>query len=157
MLDSAKAATPQPQPQAGKVDVAPVVLADIQARVEAGKQKYGTLLQTNNGRLALWDLYQELIDACMYIRQRILEEEQWHESNGLIISLDNGENVARTDAVAAYNCWLDRHGKFYASQSYVYADLLMSIDAAVGALRNGRLAVINATDIDRLKEKLGIE
>lgn len=75
MLDS-KAATPQPMPQTGKVAVAPVVIADIEARVEAGRQKYGTLLETHNGRSALWDLYQELIDACMYARQRILEEEK---------------------------------------------------------------------------------
>lgn len=56
MLDSAMAAMPQPQPKPGNVDVAPVVISDIEARVAAGKQKYGTLLQTNNGRNALWDM-----------------------------------------------------------------------------------------------------
>ena len=72
MLDS-KAAVPQPPPVAGKIDVAPVVIADIEARMKAGKEKYGTLLQTHNGRDALWDAYQEAMDLCMYLRQMILE------------------------------------------------------------------------------------
>lgn len=70
-----QASTPQPAPIPGNVDVYPLVISDILARVEAGKLKYGTTLQTNNGRAALWDLYQELIDACMYIRQAIAEQE----------------------------------------------------------------------------------
>ena len=53
MLDS-KASKPQPPPVAGKIDVAPVVIADIEARMRAG------LLQTHNGRSALWDLYDQL-------------------------------------------------------------------------------------------------
>lgn len=73
MLDSA--ATPQPSPQPGKTEVYTVVINDILARVEAGKAKYGTTLQTHNGRSALWDLYQELIDACKDVRQAILEQE----------------------------------------------------------------------------------
>ena len=38
MLDS-KASTPQPPPIAGKIDVAPVVIADIEARVAAGERE----------------------------------------------------------------------------------------------------------------------
>lgn len=67
------AAIPQPPPEPGRVDVADVVIEDIQARVEAGLLKYGTKLQTFNGRDARWDLYQELIDAVMYLRQEMLE------------------------------------------------------------------------------------
>jgi len=51
------------------------VLADIQARVEAGEAKYGTKLMTHNGRDPLWDAYQEAIDLVMYLRQAILERE----------------------------------------------------------------------------------
>lgn len=65
----------EPLPQTGKTDVALVVLADIQARIEAGEKKYGCHLQTHNGRNALWDAYQEAIDLVMYLRQRILEDE----------------------------------------------------------------------------------
>ena len=37
---------------------------------------YGTGLQTFNGRDALIDLYQELMDAVMYLRQLIAEEDR---------------------------------------------------------------------------------
>lgn len=70
-----KASKPQKEPTKGKTPVAEYVLADIEARVKLGKKRYGTLLHTNNGRSALWDLYQELLDAVMYCRQEILERE----------------------------------------------------------------------------------
>jgi hypothetical protein len=65
----------QPDPQPGQTVVVDVVLADIRERAETGKRKYGTYLETNNKRSATWDLYQELVDAVMYIRQELLEEE----------------------------------------------------------------------------------
>jgi len=68
------AATPQPDPAGeGKV-VVDYVLEDIRARAEMGREKYGTYLRIHNGRDALLNLYQELIDAIMYLRQRLLEE-----------------------------------------------------------------------------------
>lgn len=63
----------QPNPQPGQQNVADYVLADIRERVEAGERKYGTRLQTFNGRDALWDAYQEALDLVMYLRQAILE------------------------------------------------------------------------------------
>lgn len=42
---------------------------DLQARAEMGKKKYGERLRAFNGRNALLDLYQELLDACNYSRQ----------------------------------------------------------------------------------------
>lgn len=65
----------QPPPKPGREVVADYVLADIQARVEAGEAKYGTKLMTHNGRDPLWDAYQEAIDLVMYLRQAILERE----------------------------------------------------------------------------------
>ena len=70
-----KAATHQPPPKPGQQNVGEIVLADIQARIEVGEKKYGTLLQTNNGRDALWDAYQEALDLVMYLRQAILERD----------------------------------------------------------------------------------
>jgi hypothetical protein len=52
-----------------------MVIADIVKRKQLGIETYGTVLQANNGRDALRDLYEELLDATMYIRQ-ILEERQ---------------------------------------------------------------------------------
>jgi hypothetical protein len=66
----------EPAPQGGQVDVADYVLADIQDRIEMGCKKYGTKLQTFNGRNALWDAYQEALDLVMYLRQAILETEE---------------------------------------------------------------------------------
>jgi hypothetical protein len=48
-----------------------LVLADIEARKQLGIKKYGTALQAGNGRDMLQDLYEELLDACIYIRGEI--------------------------------------------------------------------------------------
>jgi len=53
-----------------------LVIKDIGDRVNVGKKAYGTPLQPFNGRSALVDLYQELIDASFYIRQKIEEDDQ---------------------------------------------------------------------------------
>ena len=74
MLDS-NAATPQPAPHSGKLNVIDYVLADMAERAAAGVRKYGMPLQTDNGRDALWDAYQEAMDLCMYLRQAILERD----------------------------------------------------------------------------------
>lgn len=58
-----------------RVQVLPLVEADLRQRIAKGAQEYGEPLTTQNGRDALWDLYEELMDACMYIRQ-LIEERQ---------------------------------------------------------------------------------
>lgn len=52
-----------------------VLGADLEARAKLGVERYGTLLMTHNGRDALADLYQELLDALMYLGQYMLETE----------------------------------------------------------------------------------
>lgn len=71
------AATPQPKPitEDGSTLVLPHVLADLQARADWGLAKYQTYLHTHNGRDALVDLYQELLDAVMYVKQALLERQ----------------------------------------------------------------------------------
>lgn len=56
-------------------DIADLVCEDVQARKQVGIKTYGKPLRANNGRPALWDLYAELLDACHYARQKILEQE----------------------------------------------------------------------------------
>jgi hypothetical protein len=46
-----------------------LVVEALKARAEMGKAKYGTYLRARNGRNALNDLYQELLDAIMYSEQ----------------------------------------------------------------------------------------
>jgi hypothetical protein len=56
------------------------VLDDMRDRNEEGRRKYGTPLQCFNGRNALVDLYQELLDAAVYTRQELEENEQEERS-----------------------------------------------------------------------------
>lgn len=54
--------------------IAETVAADLRYRAELGRRKYGTYLTTNNGRDALIDLYEELIDALVYATQYNMQE-----------------------------------------------------------------------------------
>jgi hypothetical protein len=67
-------ATEQPTPiQNQKPAVWDLVIKDMTDRDQWGRSKYGTPLQPFNGRDALVDLYQELLDAVVYCRQ-VIEE-----------------------------------------------------------------------------------
>lgn len=50
-----------------------MVRADLETREQLGRERYGTALQPNNGRDALRDLYEELLDAACYARQALEE------------------------------------------------------------------------------------
>lgn len=52
-----------------------LVIADIENRKALGIERYGTVLQPNNGRDTLQDIYDELLDAACYIRQ-LMEERK---------------------------------------------------------------------------------
>lgn len=69
----AKAAKPEPMPKTGRFEVLPAVIADLNARSIMGKEKYGTVLKTDNGRNALMDAYQESLDLAMYLKQELME------------------------------------------------------------------------------------
>jgi hypothetical protein len=73
-VDSAELLSEQaaPVPNAEQ-SVQEMVLDDIRARMQVGLERYGTLLQPGNGRDALRDLYEELLDAACYARQAIAE------------------------------------------------------------------------------------
>ena len=62
-------------PHIGTTRVLDYVLADLKSRAEMGKQKYGHYLETDNGRNALQDAYEEALDMCMYLKQKLLEDE----------------------------------------------------------------------------------
>jgi hypothetical protein len=52
-----------------------LVIADMQARDSVGRQRYGTRLQPHNGRDALRDAYEEVLDLAVYLRQEIEERK----------------------------------------------------------------------------------
>lgn len=70
------AAIEQPAPVGEGRVVLDAVVSDLQERAIMGKEKYGTFLRTNNGRNALLDAYQEALDLVMYLKQRLMEDEQ---------------------------------------------------------------------------------
>lgn len=65
----------QPPPEPGDKVVLFAVLADLQSRAEEGKRRYGTYLETHNGRDALQDAYEEALDLAMYLKQAIMERD----------------------------------------------------------------------------------
>ena len=52
-----------------------LVIKDIQERDANGLKKYGTRLQAFNGRNALIDSYQEVLDLIVYFRQSVEERD----------------------------------------------------------------------------------
>lgn len=71
---TAPAEQPMPVPS-DRPSVQGMVIADLETRLQVGIQRYGTPLQAFNGRDALRDLYEELLDACCYTRQLIAERD----------------------------------------------------------------------------------
>lgn len=57
-------------------DIQSQVIADIAQRRKVGISRYGTALQPHNGRDALLDLYEELLDGVMYVKQVMVERDQ---------------------------------------------------------------------------------
>jgi hypothetical protein len=63
---------PPPIPNEGR-PIIDMVMEDLVDRKRIGIERYGTPLQAHNGRDMLVDLYQELMDAVIYIRG-VIEE-----------------------------------------------------------------------------------
>ena len=61
----------QPPPKKGGQTILPLVIEDLQKRAAEGQKRYGTMLQSENGRDALVDAYEEALDLCMYLRQEL--------------------------------------------------------------------------------------
>lgn len=70
----------QPTPKGKGVDVFKLVQADLEERAAVGVKRYGERLTTFNGRDALVDAYQEVLDLAVYLRQEI-EERKTKEVN----------------------------------------------------------------------------
>lgn len=73
------AATPEPMSLPGKEEVFPELVKDLESRVHVGIGKYGHPLQTHNGRDAINDAYQEVLDLAMYFKQAIMERKPSNE------------------------------------------------------------------------------
>lgn len=51
------------------------IAEDTEARIRLGETKYGTRLKAHNGRDAMLDLYQEILDGCNYAKQLVIENK----------------------------------------------------------------------------------
>jgi len=56
-------------------DLATEVKQDIENRIIKGVKTYGERLKINNGRIALQDAYEEILDLALYIKQELKERE----------------------------------------------------------------------------------
>lgn len=63
----------QPLPQSGGLPVQDALILAIRERREYGIRKYGRPLETNNGRDALTDAWEEALDLLTYLTQVRLE------------------------------------------------------------------------------------
>lgn len=66
----------QSMPQGSGENIHDLLIEDIKKRKELGEKKYGEPLKAFNGRNALIDAYQEVLDLAVYLRQEIEEREQ---------------------------------------------------------------------------------
>lgn len=62
-------------PLPGVDSVTDAVMVDLAERRKMGILKYGTELKSHNGRNALIDAYQEALDMCLYLKQRLMEDD----------------------------------------------------------------------------------
>lgn len=65
------------------------IIADLERRGKMGSAKYGTPLQTHNGRNALLDLYEEMLDAYMYAVQYVVESEGDDSMDNIAVTVLN--------------------------------------------------------------------
>lgn len=86
--------------------IAELVVKDLELRTKHGIKEYGVALQPWNGRDAMLDLYQEVLDASVYCRQVMVEREKARELLWRIFtlvvgreSLNKEECIVISDAV----------------------------------------------------------
>jgi len=71
--------SPPDQPPPIPNELRPVwemVIEDMRDRDKVGRERYGTPLQSFNGRDPLIDAYQEVLDLAVYLRQEIDERQR---------------------------------------------------------------------------------
>lgn len=128
-----------PTPNGGPY-VHDLVAADLQQRKELGTERYGTPLQPANGRDALRDAYEELLDGACYLRQYI---EEGRDLVGLQAeAVRTAASAYQTEQTAAIDDMVAKLGNS--------ADMLL--DAAL--LRNDLVRVV--TWLNRYADRLDV-
>lgn len=73
--DVAEWGEPAPVPN-DRPSIHDLVTRDMESRKAFGLAKYGTILQAGNGRKALKDAYEEVLDLAVYLRQALEEQRE---------------------------------------------------------------------------------
>lgn len=66
---------PKPSQSIDSRSVTDELVSDLLTRREQGIKKYGTELMSHNGRDALLDAYQEVLDTAVYLKQALMERD----------------------------------------------------------------------------------
>lgn len=74
-IDDSFSDQPLPETSANSAPVVTHAMAALSARAMHGERKYGVQLHTHNGRDALVDAAEEMMDGFMYICQAIMERD----------------------------------------------------------------------------------
>lgn len=69
-----------------------LVVEDMRARDKVGRERYGTSLQTQNGRRMLVDAYQERLDYVVYLRGWIEESYDKRDTAGYKFVVEDYED-----------------------------------------------------------------
>jgi hypothetical protein len=93
---------PMPVPTDGP-SMHDLVAADLAGRKAFGLARYGSLLQAHNGRRALQDAYEEILDLAVYLKQHLVELE--HGEQALVRK--ERERAARERTLAGYRTTSD--------------------------------------------------
>ena len=73
-MSSPNVPEPPPLPGTGR-PVWEMVIEDMRARDQFGREKYGQPLRVGDGRNSLVDAYQEILDLAAYLRKAIAEQQ----------------------------------------------------------------------------------
>lgn len=137
----------QPDPKPGKQVVGEQVIRDMHDRMTVGKERYGTYLETYNGRDSLQDLYEELIDATMYIKQRLMEEEDSRPTIHHVFAKTFNVIAGEIHQTAREKGWWDAER----NDGEIIALMHSELSEALEAMRHG-----NPPD-DKVPEFTGVE
>lgn len=80
--------------------IAKEVMADLIDRMEIGKEEYGVLLSTHNGRDALQDAYEEALDLACYLKQAMLERDDTSTDVNSKLPIGGTQGVPATECNA---------------------------------------------------------
>lgn len=89
----------QPPPTGDGAPIWDLVVDDMRERDNLGRQRYNTPLKSWNGRDALVDAYQEVLDLAVYMRQEIEERKSIQQICEHIALIPGGEDCTTQNVI----------------------------------------------------------